>query len=333
MERDELTAAVATMNLRHWPEAVVRCEDATTTDLAGFGGAFVDPARRRRPSPASAFDPRAVLAAAVVRRSAWPAAARRRDEDGPRHPAPARARRAPRRSGCPSAGTWWRRRCGSALAARDGVRRAALVLPPDGDESSAARRGHRRRPGRPGSAPVGGVLYEPDGAVIRAGLVGQVAAAVERPAGRPGDRLRHRRTGSSAPRSPPRYAVEDVFAVPAEGPAGVAARPGRRRSRSRSAGPRWSRSSCAASCGSTGTPRRRSCSPAWRAGSRCSSSGPSAESRPSACRARAGRSGRRPRPARRRRAPRPCRAGRRLRSNGLGRGSSHHGSAPRPCTP
>src|SRR3954451_10092036 len=47
VERDELTAAVATMNLRHWPEASVRCEDALTTDLTGIGGAFVDPARRR----------------------------------------------------------------------------------------------------------------------------------------------------------------------------------------------------------------------------------------------------------------------------------------------
>src|ERR671928_981573 len=46
VERDELTAAVATMNLRHWPEATVRCEDATTTDLTGFGGAFGDPPRR-----------------------------------------------------------------------------------------------------------------------------------------------------------------------------------------------------------------------------------------------------------------------------------------------
>ena len=35
VERDEVTAAVATMNLRHWPEASVRCADATTVDLAG----------------------------------------------------------------------------------------------------------------------------------------------------------------------------------------------------------------------------------------------------------------------------------------------------------
>src|SRR5690606_3864267 len=46
VERDDVTAAVVTMNLRHWPEATIRCEDATTTDLTGIGGAFVDPARR-----------------------------------------------------------------------------------------------------------------------------------------------------------------------------------------------------------------------------------------------------------------------------------------------
>src|SRR4029079_19794259 len=35
VERDEVTASVATVNLRHWPQARVRHEDATTTDLDG----------------------------------------------------------------------------------------------------------------------------------------------------------------------------------------------------------------------------------------------------------------------------------------------------------
>src|SRR4051794_16212075 len=46
VDRDEVTAAVATVNLRHWPESVVRCEDATKTELGGDGGAVVGPARR-----------------------------------------------------------------------------------------------------------------------------------------------------------------------------------------------------------------------------------------------------------------------------------------------
>ncbi len=70
------------------------------------------------------------------------------------------------------AGLWF------GLLARDGVRRAALVLPADGDELDAAERGDGRGHAGAGRGPVGTVLYEPDAAVIRAGLVGQVAAAV-----------------------------------------------------------------------------------------------------------------------------------------------------------
>ena len=51
---------------------------------------------------------------------------------------------------------------------------------------------------------VGAYLYEPDGAVIRAGLVGQVAAAVGGRLRRPHDRLRHR--GPARP-DPARHAV------------------------------------------------------------------------------------------------------------------------------
>ena len=45
-------------------------------------------------------------------------------------------------------------------------------------------------PGAPASARSGGFLYEPDGAVIRAGLVTAVAAGVERRAARRAHRLR-----------------------------------------------------------------------------------------------------------------------------------------------
>ena len=58
VEKDEVTAAIATVNLRHWPEAVVRHEDAMTTDLSGVQGAFLDPARRAT-SGRRLLDPRA----------------------------------------------------------------------------------------------------------------------------------------------------------------------------------------------------------------------------------------------------------------------------------
>jgi hypothetical protein len=63
----------------------------------------------------------------------------------------------------------------------------------------------------PEIGPVGQVLYEPDAAVIRAGLVGQVAAAV---GGRLLDRTIAYVTGDRLVRTPlaTAYAVEDVFA-------------------------------------------------------------------------------------------------------------------------
>ena len=48
VDRDELTAAVATVNLRHFPHATVHHEDLKNVDLAGEGvdALWLDPARR-----------------------------------------------------------------------------------------------------------------------------------------------------------------------------------------------------------------------------------------------------------------------------------------------
>ena len=48
VERDEATAALATINLMHFPHAEVRCADALEVDLAqaGVDAVFADPARR-----------------------------------------------------------------------------------------------------------------------------------------------------------------------------------------------------------------------------------------------------------------------------------------------
>ena len=63
----------------------------------------------------------------------------------------------------------------SAGFAAGGVRRRATVLP-------AGRQLTDADPAEPRVGPVGGYLYEPDGAVIRAGLVQQLAALL--PGGR-----------------------------------------------------------------------------------------------------------------------------------------------------
>src|SRR6478735_7134251 len=57
---DELTAALATVNLRHFPEAEVRHGDGLALDLLaeGVDGVYADPARRTR-AGSRVFDPRA----------------------------------------------------------------------------------------------------------------------------------------------------------------------------------------------------------------------------------------------------------------------------------
>jgi hypothetical protein len=70
------------------------------------------------------------------------------------------------------AGLWF-----GALA-RDGVRRSALVLDSAGGGTEVSDGGMTDAVPAP-IVPVGAFLYEPDGAVIRSGLVGRVAARVE----------------------------------------------------------------------------------------------------------------------------------------------------------
>src|SRR4051794_35056269 len=132
VDKDELTAAVATMNLRHWPEATVRCEDATTTDLTGIGGAFLDPARRSA-SGKRLLDPRegSPPFSFVLELAGRLPAVGCKTAPGIPHPLVPEGAEAQWISvggDVVEAGLWF------GLLAREGVRRAALVLPPDGDD-------------------------------------------------------------------------------------------------------------------------------------------------------------------------------------------------------
>ncbi|MBK6871925.1 MAG: SAM-dependent methyltransferase [Kineosporiaceae bacterium] len=207
VERDEVTAAVATMNLRHWPEASVRCADATTVDLAGFGGAFVDPARRNETGK-RLLDPRLgspPLSFVLDLAQRLPAVGLKTAPGIPHHlvPAGAEAQWISVGGDVVEAGLWF------GLTARDGVRRSALVLPAEGDESPPAEVSDAGMPAAT-VGPVAAYLYEPDGAVIRAGLVGQVAAAV---GGHLVDPTIAYVTGEALVRTPlaRAYAVQDVF--------------------------------------------------------------------------------------------------------------------------
>lgn len=200
VERDDLTAAVATVNLRHWPEASVQAVDVTTLDLAALGafepgtGIWLDPARRtpgrstasgatRRVSDPESFAPPWSFVQSLAARGETAGATGVKLPPGIAH----------RYLPDPAAGdvelqwvsfggeavectVWWSR------LAREGVGRSALVL---GGESAAELRETRGSvvAARPVAAPhdvrAGGWLHEPDPAVVAAGLVPQLAEELD----------------------------------------------------------------------------------------------------------------------------------------------------------
>jgi hypothetical protein len=204
VEKDEVTAAIATVNLRHWPEAVVRHEDAMTTRLDGLGGAFLDPARRSA-SGKRLLDPRAgspPLSFVTELTHRLPAVGMKTAPGIPHHLVPDRAEAqwVSVDGDVVEAGLWF------GDVARDGIRRSALVLDSAGGGTDVTDAGMVDAQ----VGPVGSFLYEPDGAVIRSGLVAQVAALVH---GRLLDRsIAYVSADHLTPTPLARaYAVDDVF--------------------------------------------------------------------------------------------------------------------------
>ncbi len=207
VERDEVTAAVATVNLMHLEGAQVRHDDATTTDLAGVGGAFLDPARRTA-SGARVLDPRQAsppLSFVLDLAGRLPAVGAK-VAPGIRHdlvPEDAEAQWISVDGDVVEAGLWF------GLLAREGVRRSAVVMR-TGAAGAEVCVVDDHELETPGVGAVGGFLHEPDGAVIRAGLVGVLASRV-------GGRLVDRTIAyvtSDAPASTPlarSYQVLDVM--------------------------------------------------------------------------------------------------------------------------
>jgi THUMP domain-containing protein len=175
-DADELTAALATVNLRHWPDVQVRCADVIALDLDDVlepgDGVWLDPARRtggrggsRRTFDPEAFSPPYSFVLDVASRVPATGA---KLAPGIAHrllPPDAEAQWVSVGGDVVECALW----CGPL--AREGVRRSALLL----DGAGGA---HELTAGQTSPAPVGPVgswLHEPDGAVIRAGLVGEVA--------------------------------------------------------------------------------------------------------------------------------------------------------------
>lgn len=188
IERDQITAAVATVNLMPFPNAQVLCDDVHSLDLQDLpGGApqglWLDPARRTDDTPVSAesrriFDPEAFSPPLSFVKELAATGTPMGVKLGPGIPHSAidndcEAQWVSHQGDVVEVVLWF-----NALA-RPGVRRSALVLHHDGTRHEltsstdfpdvAAQSEHQER-----AAPAvqsGTVLWEPDGAVIRAGLV------------------------------------------------------------------------------------------------------------------------------------------------------------------
>ncbi|GAA3805111.1 class I SAM-dependent methyltransferase [Cellulomonas soli] len=172
---DEITASVATVNLRHFPEAEVRHADGLDLDLAaeGVDAVYADPARRTS-SGSRVFDPAAYsppLDAVLAVRAQVPALGLKLGPGIPRAavPADAEAQWVSVDGDVVEVGLWF------GPLAPDGPGRSALVLH---HGTSHVLRSTPEDDPHPPVGPVGAYLYEPDGAVIRAGLVGTVAHEV-----------------------------------------------------------------------------------------------------------------------------------------------------------
>jgi hypothetical protein len=185
---DEATAALATVNLRAFPEAEVRHADGLTLDLhaEGVDGVYADPARRTRGGK-RIFDPAAYappLDAVWALRAQVPALGIKVGPGVPHAglPADAETQWVSVDGDVVEAGLWF------GPLAPAGPGRSALVLRStagtgQGDGATAPGTvGRTLRTGPddvdlvPDVGAVGGYLYEPDGAVVRAGLVAHAAA-------------------------------------------------------------------------------------------------------------------------------------------------------------
>ena len=181
---DEATAAIASWNLRHFPEAEVRHGDGLALDLRaeGIDGLYADPARRTgggaNGRSRRIVDPRAYappLDAVWALREAVPAVGLKVGP-GIAHeglPDDAETQWVSVDGDVVEAGLWF------GPLAPDGPGRSALVLRTFTDEDGKEHPLSRTVRGDDDAPEVGAVgqyLYEPDGAVIRAGLVGQAAA-------------------------------------------------------------------------------------------------------------------------------------------------------------
>lgn len=167
VEKDEVTAAIAAYNLAPWSNARVEHADATEFDLAGVDGVYLDPARRdsvRRLSNPSDWTPSLDFAFDIASR--YPTGIKLGPGvDRDLIPAEAEAQWVSVGHDVVELGLWF------GAVARPGIRRAALVL---GHSGAAELTAGEDSPDAD-LGPLGEYIYEPDGSVIRARLIGDLA--------------------------------------------------------------------------------------------------------------------------------------------------------------
>jgi hypothetical protein len=171
-DADEVTAAVAAYNLT--PFARVRVLHARAEDVAlgGIGGAWLDPARRtttggttKRITDASDYSPGLDFAFGLAERMSAVGVKLGPGTDRGVIPSGAEAQWISVDGDVVELGVWF------GLVARPGIRRAALVIRGDAAHELTAGADSEDAP----VGPIGDYLYEPDGAVIRARLIGALA--------------------------------------------------------------------------------------------------------------------------------------------------------------
>ncbi|MDP9885683.1 hypothetical protein J2W21_003207 [Sinomonas atrocyanea] len=175
VELDETTAACATMNLMPFPQARVVHADAQSVDLAGIDGVWLDPARRSTSTSGTTrlwdpeeFSPPLSFVEGLAGRG-LPVGVKL--GPGLPHgsvPAGCEAQWVSVQGDVAEVGLYF-----NALK-RPSVRRAALVLG-DGGAAELVAETDFGAGAEPRIGPLEGFLYEPDGAVIRAGLVAELA--------------------------------------------------------------------------------------------------------------------------------------------------------------
>lgn len=167
VERDEVTAAIAAYNLAPWSNARVEHGEAESVDLAGVDGVWLDPARRdgaRRLRDPDDWSPSLDFAFALGARyptgiKLGPGIDRQLLPDG------AEAQWVSVDREVVELAVWF------GSVARPGVGRAALVIGSHGAAELTAEADSTDVE----AGPLGEYVLEPDGAVIRARLIGDLA--------------------------------------------------------------------------------------------------------------------------------------------------------------